>query len=153
MCKCLICILGKHGSFHVACGVIDGHKMLHCKDLRISRTVDVVKRVILICWICDWGIYTWTVATVVRDKMLMLNAEQKTKMVDYAGCWLSRAVMHTGLVTVRPPGEPHDRNEPFINNDKRFLFLGLPGEPSVEFHGNTSLLRICPPRPRRSRED
>lgn len=90
---------------------------------------------------------------VARDKTLTLNAEQNTNMADYDGCWLSQAVMHTVLVTVRPPGEPHDRNAPFINKDKRCLFLGLPGVSSVVFHGSTSLLRICPPRPRRSRED
>jgi hypothetical protein len=94
------------------------------------------------------------VATVARNKMLMLNAEQNIKMADYLGCWLSRAVVHTGLVTVQPPGEPYDRNAPFINNDKRCLFLGLPAGSSIVLaHGSTSLLRICPPRPRRSRED
>lgn len=74
-------------------------------------------------------------------------------MADYNGCWLSQAVMHIGLVTVRPPGEPYDRNAPFINKDKRCLLLGLPKVSSAVFHGNTSLLRSCPPRPRRSRED
>lgn len=74
-------------------------------------------------------------------------------MADYVD-WLSRAVEDIGLVTVLPPGEPYDRNAPFINNDKRCLFLGLPGDSSIVFdHGKTSLLRIEPPRPRRSRED
>jgi len=83
------------------------------------------------------------VAAVARDNMLMLNAEQKTKMADYVGRWLLRAVEHIALVTVLPPGEPYDRNAPFINNDKRYLFLGLPGDSSIVFdHGKTSLLRI-----------
>lgn len=31
--------------------------------------------------------------------MLMLNAEQNSKMAGYVGCWLSRAIEHIGLVT------------------------------------------------------
>lgn len=73
--------------------------------------------------------------------MLVLNAEQNMKVVNYAGRCLSQASVHIWSVKAQPPGEPHDRNAPFINKDKRCLFLGLPTFSSAAVQGNASPLR------------
>lgn len=63
--------------------------------------------------------------------------------------------MHIVLVKAQPPGELHDRNAPLTSEEKLCLLLGLPEVSSEDtaVHGSTPPLRICPPRPSRSRGD